>query len=304
MMPQIQKSLCLLTGLLLFAVGSTNADEYSFEYQRIIEIDKPVTLTMDVLRSNVTVVGGEDSRLIIEATKRIRGTSYAEAEDVAAHVEIKVEKSSKEVKVSTNYLRILDRKDSFWRRLLGATDESYGSVDFRVILPLGCSIAITGIDASVNLSSIEGSVVVENTSGSLKGSFLFGSVTIQQPTGKILLDGVEGDVRIKSNSATIDVQQYRGALDVETLSGDVTIRTELASMKDFLIETTTGQISLYVPESSSGSFDIETGSGEITARIPISIRKVSRGRLEGDYGDGGAKITLQSFSGDVFIANF
>ena len=304
MTSQIQKMLCLLICLSLLAAGSTNADEYSFEYQRIIEIDKPVTLTMDVMRSNVTVVGGEDTRLIIEATKRIRGTSYAEAEDVAAHVEIKVEKSSKEVKVSTNYLRILDRKDSFWRRLLGATDESYGSVDFRVILPLGCSIAITGIDANVNLSSIEGSVMVDNTSGSLKGSFLFGSVTVQQPTGKILLDGIEGDVRIKSNSATIDVQQCRGALDVETLSGDVTIRTELASMKDFLIETTTGQISLYVPESSSGSFDIETGSGEITARIPIEIRRVSRGRLEGDFGDGGAKITLQSFSGDVFIANF
>lgn len=304
MMSQFQKNLVLLATIFMVTAGSSIADEYSFEYQRIIEIDKPVTLTMDVMRSNVTVVGGEDTRLIIEATKRIRGTSYAEAEDVAAHVEIKVDKSSKDVKVSTNYLRILDRKDSFWRRLLGASDESYGSVDFRVTLPLGCSIAITGIDANINLSSIEGSVSVDNTSGTLKGSFLFGAVTVQQPTGKILLDGVEGDVRIKSNSATIDVQQYRGALDVETLSGDVTVRTELASMKEFLVETTTGQIALYVPESSSGSFDIETSSGEITARIPLEIRKVSRGRLEGDFGDGGAKITLQSFSGDVFIANF
>jgi DUF4097 and DUF4098 domain-containing protein YvlB len=304
MMIPFKKILCVCIGVLCFAVGPVIADEYGFEYQRIIEIDKPITLTMDVMRSNVTVIGGDDTRLIIEATKRIRGTSYAEAEDVAAHVEIKVEKSSKEIKVSTNYLRILDRKDSFWRKLMGASDESFGSVDFRVTLPLGCSIAITGIDANIELSSIEGSVVVDNTSGSLKGSFIFGAVTVKQPTGKIFLDGVEGDVRIKSNSATIDVQQYRGALDVETLSGDVTIRTELASMKDFLIETTTGQISLFVPESSSGSFDIETGSGEISAKIPIEIRKVSRGRLEGDFGEGGAKITLQSFSGDVFIANF
>lgn len=304
MISKLSTFLVSLTLALVAFASVAVADEYTFEYQRIIDIEKPVTLTMDVMRSNVTVIGGEDNRLIIEATKRIRGTSYAEAEDVAAHVEIRVERSAKDVRVGTNYLRILDRKDSFWRRLLGASDESYGSVDFRVTLPLGCSIAISGIDANINLSSIEGSVTVDNTSGDLKGSFLFGSVTVQQPAGKVLLDGVEGDVRIKSNSAVIDVQQYRGALDIETLSGDVTIRTELASMKDFLVETTTGQIALYVPESSSGFFDIETGSGEITAEIPLEIRKVAQGRLKGTFGDGGAKITLQSFSGDVFIANF
>jgi DUF4097 and DUF4098 domain-containing protein YvlB len=93
-------------------------------------------------------------------------------------------------------------------------------------------------------------------------------------------------------------------VDIETLSGDVNIHTELASMKEFLVATTTGQITLFVPETSSGSFDIASGSGEITAKIPLEIRKVSRGRLQGSYGEGGVNVTLQSYSGDVYIANF
>ncbi len=111
-------------GLLWLAVAGARAAEYSFTYQRIIELEQPVALQLSLVRGNVSISGSEDSRLIVDAVKRIRATSEDEAEEVADHVEIKVDASQGKVAVSTNYLRMLSRSPSFWQKVLGAGSDS------------------------------------------------------------------------------------------------------------------------------------------------------------------------------------
>ncbi len=156
--------------------------------------------------------------------------------------------------------------------------------------------------ADIELSSIEGEVEIDNTSGKTQGEFLFGPVTIRQPQGEINLRWVEGNINIKSSSAAIAIEQSRGAIDLMTLTSDVKIRTELDSPRDYFVETGSGSITFLIPEASSGVLTVETQSGEVRSEMPVTVKSVSRNRLVGEFGRGGPTISLSSISGDVTVA--
>ncbi len=289
-------------GLLWLAVSSTYAEEYTFSYQKTIDVEQPLVLDLGMVRGSVYISGSEDDRLVIDAVKRVRATDRDEAEEVADHIEIKVAVSPKEVTINTNYLKMLKRSPSFWQKVLGGGSDSYGSVDYTISLPLKSSVRIQSTAANIELSSIEGEIQVDNTAGRTHGEFLFGPVTVCQPQGEIDLQWVEGDIRIKSSSGRVIITQSRGAIDLSTITGDVKIQTELDSPRDYFVETSSGSITFVIPETSSGVLDIETQSGDVKSEMPISIKSVSRNRLVGEFGRGGPKITLSSSSGDVTVA--
>jgi len=291
-------------GLFLLASKRTYAAEFTYEYQKTFQVESPVVLNLNLVRGNVYISGSEEGRLVIEATKRVRATNELEAQEVADHIEIKVDVSSEGVKINTNYLKMLNRNPSFWQKVLGAGSDSYGSVDYTITLPSNSSIEINSMAADIELSSIEGEIHIENTSGSTRGEFLFGPITVRQPQGVIDLEWIEGDIRIKSSSSKITIKQVRGAIDLSTYSGNVTIQTELASPRDYFVETTSGAITFSIPEVASGLLNIETQEGEIQTEVPVTIKSVSHHRIIGEFGGGGPTITLSSSSGNVTVAQY
>lgn len=291
----------LATIFLLMSIA-VQAEEYSFDYQKIVEVREPIQMNLYAARGNVTVVGGSDNRVIIDAVKRVRGTNRNEAEEVADHIEIKVKAGEHHVDVETHYLRMVNRGRSFWSKLLGtAGSDSYGDVDFQITVPTRTSMTIVCLDGDVDISSIEGDVVVENFCGSTAGEYIFGSIALEQPTGEIELHWIEGDIRVKSTSSTISIIQVRGAIDLSTSTGVVNVQTELDSPKDYFVETGSGSITFSVPGSASGLLNIETQSGEIRTEIPVTIKSVSRQRLVGQFGNGGPTVSLSSGTGDVDV---
>ncbi len=278
------------------------AAEYTFDYQKIVEVNEPVVLELYALKGNVTITGGSDNQVIIDAVKRVRGTSRDEAEEVADHIEIKVRSDRDQVRVETHFLKMVNRSRSFWSKLLGTSgSNSYGAVDFQITVPTRTSVSVVCLDGEVQISSVEGEVVVENPLGSTTGEYIFGPVTLVQPIGEINLHWIEGDIKVKSTLSKISIIQVRGAIDLTTSAGTVNVQTELDSPKDFFVETSTGSITLSVPVSSSGLLDIETESGEIRTEVPVEIKSVSRKRLVAQFGDGGPKVSLISGTGNVDV---
>ncbi|UCG62945.1 MAG: hypothetical protein JSV52_06595 [Candidatus Zixiibacteriota bacterium] len=293
----------LPAAVIVFGLGlPVSGEEFSFEYQKILEIDEPVELDLYSVKGDVTVTGGSDGRVIIEAIKKVRGSNRDEAEEVADHVEIKVKSDDRHVEIETHYLKMLNRGRSFWSRLLGtAGKDSYGAVDFQITVPINSSVSIVSMNGDVSISSVEGDVVVENSGGTTTGEYIFGSVALVQPTGQIDLHWIEGDIRVKSTSSAISIIQVRGAIDLSTSAGEVKVQTELDSPKDYFVETASGSITFSVPVSSSGLLDIETEAGEIRTQIPVTIKSVSGKRLVGQFGNGGPTISLSSGTGDVDV---
>ena len=298
----LTKAICLSTVLLIG--GTAHADEYTFDYQKIIRTDRAIEFNLELTRGHITIIGSETDDLVIEATKVVRASNRVEAEEVADHVEIKIDQSSRKVKVETNYLTMLSRSQSFWKKILGGGSSKMVLVNYVVRLPYGSTCTINSMAADIELSNIESPVTIDNNAGSVKAEYVFGPITVRQPTGDIDLRWIEGDVRIKTTSARVYVNQVRGAIDLTTQTGDVTIQTELDSPRDYFVETSSGRINFIIPSSASGALSIETESGVIKSEMPISIDAMSRRKLVGKFGNGGTEISLSSTSGDVSIELF
>ena len=303
-MSRLFSLVCIALVLVAATASVTVADEYSFDYQKIIDVHQPVLLDMQLVRGTVEIIGGEDNRIIIEAVKRVRASNYDEAQEVGDHIEIKVRHSDDKVELNTNYLRMINRGRSFWQKLLGGGGDSYGQVEYRITVPVRTDVKITSLAAEISVSSVEGEVEIENENGVSRAEYIFGPVVVSQPHGDVDLQWIEGDIRIKATTGTITVSQLRGALDIASRTGEVHIRTELDSNRDFFVQTTSGEISFAVPPAASGRLKLESGSGGIETDVPVVIKDISRNRLIGEFGNGGPKIHLTTSSGDITIAQY
>ena len=313
--------LSVMVTLMAPATGFTK--QFSFDYQKVIETGPEAELELTYVSGDLRILSSESNRVIIEAVKRIDAVSLDEAEIVADHIEIKVKHDKRKVSVSTNYLRMRNRSESFWKKVLGiGGSDSFGEVDWVIQVPDGSRLTIVNTSgkmsighinsrldirtssAEIDLQSIEGDINIENSSGATRGELLFGPVTVRQAQGKIDLKFVEGDIRIKSSSADINVRQDRGSIDLTTSTGHVTIQTNLDSSREYFVETESGNINLSIPETSSGNLRIESQTGDIQTDIPIAIKSMSRKQVEGRFGAGGVKVNLISISGNVTVAQF
>ena len=296
--------ICVIAALAALLGPTAGAGEYTFQYQKTIDMSGPLELSLELATGSVQVTSGEVDRLVIEAVKRVKAVDKQEAEEVADHIEIRVDQNKNQVAVATNYLRMGSRSRSFWQKLLGSGPDSFGEVDYTITVPATKKLLIKAMSAQVALSNIEADIEVDNAAGVFHGEFLSGPVTIRQPAGRIDLQWVEGDIRISSTSAEIGVSQVRGALDLTSRTGDINIKTELNSPNDFYVETETGRIVFAVPETSSGRFQIESQAGGIASEVPLAIISAARHRFVGEYGTGGPKVTLHTASGDVTLAMY
>ncbi len=306
-MKQVRTTILLMMVLLCFGSFSVRAGEYTFQYQKIVDTkQQPISLDLSMVSGNVTITGNsDDGRVTIDAVKTVRGSHREEAEEVADHIEIHVTSDNNSVKIETNYLKMIDRKPSFWSKIFGtSSNNSYGMVDYHISVPSRTSVTINSMEALIELSSLEGEMNITNSSGATHGEYLFGPITISQPVGEVDLKWIEGDVRVKSTSSRISIQQTRGAVDVATYSGSVKVQTQLDSPKNYYVETMSGSVDFTVPTYSAGVLHIETKSGEIKSDIPIAIKSVSRRRLVGEFGGGGPTISIYSTTGDVDIKQF
>lgn len=288
----------------LLCTGAISAEEFTFQYQKIVEITEPIELDLTMATGKVFVNGSAGDQLIVEAVKRIRAVDREEAEEVADHIEIRVDQDGSAISVKTNYLKLGARRKSFWNKLFGGGEDSYGDVDYYLTLPATKTLSIKAMSAEIDVANVEAAIEIENASGHTHAEFLLGPITVRQPTGPIELQWVEGDVRVHSSSGRISITQMRGSLDLVSRTGDVFVKTELDSPRDFFVETETGHIEVVVPEMASGTLQIDTEAGEISTEVPIAIISNARHSLVGEFGTGGPRITLTSLSGDVTVAQY
>jgi DUF4097 and DUF4098 domain-containing protein YvlB len=123
------------------------------------------------------------------------------------------------------------------------------------------------------------------------------------------------------------LDDVRGNLDVHTTSGDIRLRNttsklvrarttggsvlysgvvDPAGRYDFV--THSGDVSLAIPQDVSAQLTIATWSGEIESDFPMTLKPGEHGigytttkRFTFDLGGGAARITAESFSGDITI---
>lgn len=182
-------------------------------------------------------------------------------------------------------------------------------------------VSIKGVRGSISIQTGNGNIVIEDvgnkeittavglidiTTGNsnIKIQNVRDDVRIVAINSKINLDCVKGDISIRDTSSQIILLNGGGDVEVSTSSGKVNFIGAIRSEGRYRLKTLSGVVSMAIPDNAGFSALLTSYSGRIETDFDFqSGSQASSGktnsRVAGRYGDGKARIELDSFDGRI-----
>ncbi len=150
----------------------------------------------------------------------------------------------------------------------------------------------------VSAEAVSGSVHAAHINGNLRAETVSGDVRVESVTGNVQATSVSGNVRLVGAQST-DVR-------TETVSGDIVYSGSIDAGGKYSFESHSGTLRLNIPKGAGARFSIETFSGDVSTDFPVTVVPVGTGRrrdgrMDFTTGDGRARVTAQTFSGQIVI---
>lgn len=205
-----------------------------------------------------------------------------------------------------------------------SVDGRQGAARYDVIVPIGTRVMATTVSGRIEVTATAGEVSARSVSGSVEVRGARERLEATSVSGDIDVRDVTGRLRAETVSGDLDVEEAQGDLTAETVSGAISIRRSgLESLRvtavsgsigyegtltrtgSYRLNTHSGSALLAVPAASGAILELETFSGRISSDFPLTMQPGETGRrgrrMEFTIGDGGARVTIGSFSGNITI---
>ena len=287
---------------------------YRGEIKKTYTIKDGVLLIMDDMVGDISVVGEARSDIFVNETFRIKTYSETSAQKILLREQAK----------------IIHRKDCLMVEGNNKSNKYYSS--FAIKLPLKYSLDIKSSESDVDLSTLNGDVLIDVSAGDIaihnvKGDIslkvsggnieldnCYGKTNLESTEGNIGIDGLDGEIYASTSSGDIDIYNFNGDGEVKTSGGDI----EIVGLKGdvFKAETSGGDIDMddidihMVANTSGGNINIRSANDDIkvyTSGGSIYARKV-KGNLAGISHGGNIEVknvfglcTLTSIGGDIEV---
>ncbi|HKP86790.1 MAG TPA: DUF4097 family beta strand repeat-containing protein, partial [Blastocatellia bacterium] len=161
------------------------------------------------------------------------------------------------------------------------------------------NVAIENVSGAVDVAAANGNVEVRNVAGDVRANLA---------TGDIDAHCVKGRADLNSASGSIIIIGASGDVEATTASGEVTFKGALRANGRYKLKSISGEVEMLTqPDPPGFTATLMTYSGDIETAFPLKVQTPLQGgpinrRISGVYRDGGAQITLDSFSGAVSLA--
>lgn len=201
-----------------------------------------------------------------------------------------------------------------------------GDTRFELTVPVGVrvranstsgDIRVAGSKAAVEARTQRGDIVVEDVgpaevtalSGDVDASAINGELRVNVLSGDVRIRQVTGDVEVKTVSGEIDLRDVRARyVRIGTTSGDITFDGTIDPTGRYELQTHSGDVDLILPANVGAQLTTSTYSGGIESDFLLTLPPGPHGEASGHgrkftftLGRGGARITAESFSGDINI---
>jgi DUF4097 and DUF4098 domain-containing protein YvlB len=158
-------------------------------------------------------------------------------------------------------------------------------------------------NGSVHIWGVEGDLNIVTSNGSVDVEKFKGAADLKTSNGRIKASGVEGVFSARTSNASIDV-------DVDALdtgkpavlsSSNGSINLSLARWQNNEIRATTSNssINLRLPSGVAAEVRAATSNGNISTDYEITTTQMSKTRVSGRIGGGGALVDLSTSNGNI-----
>jgi hypothetical protein len=252
---------------------------------------------------------GEADLSLLAGRITVKGWDRAEA-----RVQAESEAGSLRLESAPSRLRLREDRHG------GGGDDTHSDVT----VPSGTRVVMRTTSGDVATTDVRGEVEAHTTSGDLRiegaaGRTLFetvsGSVEARNLTGPVRGNAVSGDVRVDRVAGDVEIETVSGQVLVnqarstfvrlESTSGDLDFAGALERAGRYEMNSHSGTITLALPSDVGAQVSIETFSGDLDTAFPLTLTpNAGHGRprqFEFTLGGGGARVTAESFSGDIVL---
>lgn len=200
-----------------------------------------------------------------------------------------------------------------------------GDTRFEVTVPAGVRVSARTTNGDVTITGTRGAVEARTQNGDLNVTDVGETVDLNTYSGDIIARGITGNVEISSLSGEIMLTDVKGDVDASTVSGDIDLRSVVARYVrakstsgdvtfDGAVDSTgryelgshSGSVYLTIPPGTGALLTVATYTGSIDSDFPITLKPGEHGigsskRFTFEIGKGDARVSAESFSGDITI---
>ena len=199
-----------------------------------------------------------------------------------------------------------------------------GDTEYRVTVPTGTRVIMAsssgelsarGTRGEVEATTMSGDITITDANGDVEAEALSGSVDISNVTGSVAVQAVSGDVTLRDVSGAIEVESVSGEIVLQgitsksvrgvTVSGEIDFQGTIASDGRYELNSHSGDVRVSLPDNVNAIVGVSTFSGEIDSDFPLTLepgdRRPQHQQFQFRIGSGGARIQLESFSGDIYL---
>ncbi len=196
-------------------------------------------------------------------------------------------------------------------------------VAFDLTVPFGTRVITHSVSGDVHVHDVRGALdgrtvsgdadvagaaatTLETVSGALRARDIAGNIRALSVSGDVNLDDVRGDVDIGTVSGDIAVPAARARLvHVESVSGDVAYGGPIDPAGRYEFHSHSGDVTLHLPAGAAAALSLDTFSGSVDSDFPVPLtdsRQIGPGHhIDVLLGRGGARVTVETFSGDISL---
>jgi len=265
------------------------------------EIDATLAMPADGLVRVENLAGHVELAAWDRAEVQVRGEAADDVEEVVVRetsngvlVAVRNRKGQRNIKGTDLYLRIP-----------AARIEAEGvSADFRVKGSRGESIDVRTVSGDLEVEAETARLDLHSVSGDIGFSGRAARTTVEAVSGDVTLSGVDGE--IKASTVSGDLSLVGGELSrgqFESVSGELRLELALAGEGRLSCDSMSGDVELRLPAAQQANFSAQSFSGTIRSDFG-EVGRVARGpgsMLDAQVGSNGARIRLETFSGDISI---
>jgi DUF4097 and DUF4098 domain-containing protein YvlB len=181
----------------------------------------------------------------------------------------------------------------------------------------GGDIRVRGTLAEVQAQSSGGDIEVvdaadrinvQTVGGDLRVEKARGTTTVVTGGGDVEIHDVVGPLSVRSVSSDLVLRSIESSeVRIQTTSGDVTYEGTVDPKGSYEVNAHSGDVHFFIPTGTGASVSLQTYNGDIDSVFPMTLmpgqnlRRQRGQRMEFDIGDGGSRIRIETFSGDITI---